>query len=207
MTPALLGVAAAIGYAFGCISFANLIARRQGIVDLREIGDRNPGYWNARKRLGARGSRPVLFLDAAKGAAAVGVGLLLLGVVGDDPQMTVWGGIAGWVGVVVGHMFPITMRFRGGRSLLCFAGGAIVLVPLAAVVGAAVLLVVRWRFGFARGIQACVFVGPFAVWAIYGAGPELLAGVVLLVGIGIRAALADRALRKAGIDKNHADVA
>lgn len=207
MTSVLIVVAALIGYALGCVSFANMVARRQGIADLREVGDRNPGYWNARKRLGARGSRPVLILDAAKGAAAVAAGLILGALWGEGAQVGLWCGIAGWAGVVVGHMFPVTMRFRGGRSLLCFAGGAIVLVPLAAVVGTVVLLLVRWRFGFARGIQACVVVGPFAVWAIYGAGPELFAGVALLILIGIRAAIADRALRKAGIDKNQADVA
>lgn len=197
-----IAVAAIVGYAFGCISFANLVARRRGIGDLREVGDRNPGYWNARKRLGVRGALPVLLLDAAKGAAAVAAGMLLAGIWDDSAT---WGGVAAWAGVVVGHMFPATMRFRGGRSVLCFAGGAIVLVPLAAAVGAIVLLGVRWRWGFARGIQACLIAGPFAVWLLYGVGVQLFAVVGLLVVIGARAALADRALRRAGIDKDQLD--
>ncbi len=190
--------AAIIGYALGCISFANLVARRKGVEDLREVGDRNPGYWNARERLGVKGAVPILLLDAAKGGVAVGAGLALAGV---------WGGVVGWAAVVLGHMFPVTMRLRGGRSLLCFAGGAIVLVPLACLIAAAVLLLVRWRRNFARGIQAALIVGPFAVWLIYGAGVELFATVGLLVVVGVRSAIAEWALKRAGVDKRQADSA
>ena len=63
----------------------------------------------------------------------------------------------------------------------------------------------RWRFDFARGIQACLIVAPFAVWIIYGAHIELYATVGLLTFVGLRSALADRALKRAGIDKNNPD--
>ncbi len=189
-------LAAVVGYAFGCISFANIVARRNGIADLRSVGDRNPGYWNARQRLGVRRSVPILLLDAAKGAAAVAIGLIAAGV---------WGGVVAWGAVVLGHMFPATMGFRGGRSLLCLAGGALVLVPLACVVAAVALFVVRWRWDFARGIQAGLIVAPFAVWIIYGPNLVLYAMVILLLGVGLRAYLADRALRRAGIEKHQLD--
>ena len=99
----------------------------------------------------------------------------------------------------------VTMRFRGGRGVLCLAGGALVLVPLACIPAAITLLLVRWRFDFARGIQACLIVAPFAVWIIYGAHIELYATVGLLTFVGLRSALADRALKRAGIDKNNPD--
>ncbi len=191
-----IAIAVVVGYLLGCIPFANLIARRNGIDDLRDVGDRNPGYWNARGRIGIRSSIPILLLDAAKAAAAVGVGMLLAGVEG---------GVVAWAAVVVGHMFPVTMRFRGGRGVLCLAGGALVLVPLACIPAAITLLLVRWRFDFARGIQACLIVAPFAVWIIYGAHIELYATVGLLTFVGLRSALADRALKRAGIDKNNPD--
>jgi glycerol-3-phosphate acyltransferase PlsY len=191
-----LVIAAVVGYLFGCIPFANLIARRHGVDDLRAVGDRNPGYWNARGRIGIRSSIPILLLDAAKAAAAVGVGMLLAGVEG---------GVVAWAAVVVGHMFPATMRFRGGRGVLCLAGGALVLVPLACIPAAITLLLVRWRFDFARGIQACLIVAPFAIWIIYGVGLELYATVGLLTFVGLRSGLADHALKRAGIDKNNPD--
>ncbi len=193
MTYAWLAAALAMGYAFGCIPVANLVARRHGIADLRAVGDLNPGYWNARALLGSRAALPILLLDAAKGAAGAGFGYAVAGLEG---------AILGWIGAVLGHMFPATMGFRGGRSLLCLAGGAIVIVPLAAVVGAVVLLAVRWRFGFARGIQICLTVTPFAIWYLYGAGLQLAGAVGLLLFIGVRAFLADRALARAGIAKH-----
>ena len=195
MTVAYVAVAV-VGYLIGCIPFANLIARRHGVADLRAVGDRNPGYWNARERIGVRSSVPILLLDAAKGAAAAAVGLVVAGL---------WGGVIAWTAVILGHMFPVTQRFRGGRSVLCLVGGAIVMVPLACVPAALALLVVRWRWDFARGAQAALIVGPFAVWIIYGAGVELFATVALLCLIGLRAATADRALKRAGIDKANPD--
>ena len=192
MTPAWIA-AAAIGYLLGCIPVANLIARRHGVEDLRAVGDRNPGYWNARGRIGIRSSVPILLLDAAKAAVAVAIGIMLGGV---------WGGIIAWTAAILGHMFPITMRLRGGRSVLCLVGGALVLVPLACIPAAVALLLVRWRWDFARGAQAALVVAPFAVWVIYGAGPELFATVALLCLVGLRSALADRALKRAGIDKS-----
>ena len=193
MTYAWLAAALAMGYAFGCIPVANLVARRHGIADLRAVGDLNPGYWNARALLGSRAALPILLLDAAKGAAGAGFGYAVAGLEG---------AMLGWIGAILGHMFPATMGFRGGRSLLCLAGGAIVIVPLAAVVGAVVLLAVRWRFGFARGIQICLTVTPFAIWYFYGAGLQLAGAVGLLLFIGVRAFLADRALARAGIAKH-----
>jgi len=193
VTLAWLALALAMGYAFGCIPVANLVARRNGIADLREVGDRNPGYWNARALMGSRAALPILLLDAAKGAAGAGFGLAVAGLEG---------AILGWIGAILGHMFPAPMGFRGGRSLLCLAGGAIVIVPLACLVSGAVLLAVRWRFGFARGIQACLIVAPFAIWFFYGAGLQLALAVGLLLFIGVRAYLADRALARAGIPKH-----
>jgi glycerol-3-phosphate acyltransferase PlsY len=197
MTLGLLLVAAfTIGYAFGCVPVADLVARRHGLKDLRQVADRNPGYWNARERLGRREAVPILLLDAGKGAAGAAIGLALAGP---------WGGVVGWAGAIFGHMFPAQQRFRGGRSVLCLAGGAIVMAPLACVVAGVVLVVVRFRFGFARGAQAALIVTPFLVRAFYDAGVTLFATVALLVVIGVRAATADRALKRAGIEKSQPD--
>lgn len=185
-------LAAILGYLVGSLPLANAVARRAGLRDLRTVGDRNPGYWNAREHLGRRAGGLVFALDTAKGTVAAAGGLALGG----------WeAGAAGWAGALIGHAFPVFARFRGGRSVLCFVGGGLVLVPLAALVAVvACALVTAWR-GFARGAQVGLTAAPFAVWAIDGPGRELAVTVALLVAIGLRAILADHALRRAGIDK------
>jgi glycerol-3-phosphate acyltransferase PlsY len=187
-----IALAALVGYLLGSLPLANLVVRLHGVRDLRELGDRNPGYWNAREQLGGRAAVPVFVLDTAKGAVAAGAGLALGG----------WdAGAAAWAGALVGHAFPLFARFRGGRSVLCFVGGGLVLIPLAAVAAVVVCAAVAAWKGFARGAQAGLTAAPFAAWAIYDPGRELAVTVALLCAIGVRAVLADRALRRAGVDK------
>jgi glycerol-3-phosphate acyltransferase PlsY len=64
----------AAGYVLGSVPVADLVARRRGAADLRTVGDRNPGYWNAKESLGRRAAVPVFVGDVAKGALASGVG-------------------------------------------------------------------------------------------------------------------------------------
>jgi glycerol-3-phosphate acyltransferase PlsY len=187
-----IALAALAGYLLGSLPLANLVARAHGVGDLRAVGDRNPGYWNAREQLGRRASVPIFVLDTAKGAAAAAAGLALGG----------WdAGAAAWAGALVGHAFPVFAGFRGGRSVLCFVGGGLVLVPEAALVAVAVCAAISAWKGFARGAQAGLTAAPFAAWAIYGPGRELAVIVILLCAIGVRALLADRALRRAGVGK------
>jgi glycerol-3-phosphate acyltransferase PlsY len=124
-TGSLIGAVIA-GYLLGSVPVAVLVARRSG-VDPRDVGDRNPGYWNVDQQLGRRASVPVFLGDTAKGALAGAVGLAL-----DD---SAWG--IGWAAVgaaMLGHAFPVFAGFRGGRSILAFAGGMVVLEPLAAAI-------------------------------------------------------------------------
>jgi acyl phosphate:glycerol-3-phosphate acyltransferase len=130
-----------VGYLVGSIPVANVVARRRAGTDLRTVGDRNPGYWNAKETLGRRQAVPVFVGDVAKGAVGAGVGALLA----TDPM----GGTGQWwltyVGAgaaMVGHAFPVFADFRGGRSVLTFVGGALVFTPIAAGLSVAVLLVV-----------------------------------------------------------------
>src|SRR6476660_6913218 len=71
------GVVAAVvaGYLLGSLPVALVVGRRHG-VDLRLVGDHNPGYWNAKDQLGRRAALPVLIGDTAKGVAAGVVGVV-----------------------------------------------------------------------------------------------------------------------------------
>lgn len=199
--PVAVALAAVIGYLLGSIPVAALATKR----DLRTVGDRNPGYWNARESVGRRAAVPVFVGDVAKGAAAAAIGLVLAGLVdGSTGGPSSAGGTSGdlwWLGYVgggaamVGHAWPVFAGFRGGRSILAFTGTMIVVapVPAAIAIGACVLVsIVTRRFAF--GARVGVFGVP--VVQILVEGPYRTAATGCLMSlIGLRflmAALADR---------------
>ena len=123
-------------YAVGIFPTAKLVGRRIG-HDPTVEGSGNPGATNI-YRIGGRAAGLVVALgDMVKGAAPTVVALL----VWDRPEA-----LAAWAGVVVGHVFPLSMRLRGGKGVAAGGGGGLVLDPLAGLVCAAVfVLVVRLR--------------------------------------------------------------
>jgi glycerol-3-phosphate acyltransferase PlsY len=96
---------ALLGYLLGSIPFGLLLTRAAGLGDIRAIGSGNIGATNV-LRTGRKGlAAATLFLDVAKGATAALLGLYLAGVVGCT--------LAG-ITVVLGHLFPVWLRFKGG---------------------------------------------------------------------------------------------
>ncbi len=179
-------VTALTGYLIGSIPIANMVARRRGVADLREIGDRNPGYWNARELLGRRAAIPVMVGDVAKGTAAAATGLLLA----DDG---VWAlAYVGTGAAMLGHAYPILAGFRGGRSVLTFAGGALLYSPISfAIAFGALLLAFAVARSFAIGARIGVVAFPIA--QLFVDGPYRTAATgVLMSFIGLRFAMAGR---------------
>lgn len=113
-----LFVAAVLGYLLGSIPFGLLLTRLAGRGDIRQIGSGNIGATNV-LRTGSKGLAALtLLLDVAKGAAAV---VIAKG----------WGGQAPLIAagcVILGHMFPVWLGFRGGKGVAAALG---VLIPLA----------------------------------------------------------------------------
>lgn len=183
-----LVVTIVIGYLVGSIPVAVLVARARG-VDIRAVGDRNPGYWNAKEALGRRVAIPVFVGDAAKGAFAAAVGLLLGG-----PW---WVGYVGVAAAMVGHAWPVFGGFRGGRSVLAFVGGMLVLAPLPALIAAAVCVVVTLATRrFALGARIAVFGFPL-IQALFEPRARVAATGALMCIIGLRFAMAAYADRRA----------
>jgi acyl phosphate:glycerol-3-phosphate acyltransferase len=179
--PAIV-VVAMFGYLVGSLPAATWWARRRGVVDLRGVGDRNPGYWNARQQLGVRGSLPVFVFDVAKGAAPAGLGWALAHHVDPGWVMPLVGGGA----AMVGHAWPVFAGFRGGRSILTFVGTVVVAAPAAAGVAIAVTVVVR---GITRRFDLAARAGVFGfpVVQIVVDGPYRTAATGLLMSlIGLR---------------------
>jgi len=186
-----VAVTVVVGYLIGSIPIANLVAARRAEVDLREVGDRNPGFWNARETLGRKAAIPVFVGDSLKGLVAALVGAALAGP-------GVWGlAYVGCGAAMIGHSFPVFARFRGGRSILAFAGGAAVFttVPFFIAIG---LLLVTFAIRRSLAVASRVAFVALPIVQIVVEGPYRTAATgVLMTFIGLRfamAAVADRRL-------------
>jgi len=150
-----------LGYALGAVPFGLVLTRAAGLGDVRNIGSGNIGATNV-LRTGRKGlAAATLILDAAKGAAAV---LLAAWIWPDQPQFP---GIAA-IGAFLGHLFPVWLRFRGGKGLATAGGIIAVLHWPSVLVGAAVWLaaLALTRISSVGGMAASIAV-PVAA-AVFG---------------------------------------
>jgi glycerol-3-phosphate acyltransferase PlsY len=134
---ALLGAA----YLVGAIPFSFLVARWFGVDDVRRVGSGNVGATNVMRAAGKAAGLLAFVLDAAKGAAAA----FLASVI--EPPGSIVPPLAA-VAAVLGHMYPIWLRFRGGKGVATGAGAFVPLAPaatgLACLAFAATLAVTRY---------------------------------------------------------------
>jgi glycerol-3-phosphate acyltransferase PlsY len=124
---------APLAYLLGSIPFGVLVARAKG-VDLRTVGSGNIGATNVARALGKKWAIAVLLADAAKGFVPVWLGRRF-----QLPPTAV--ALAGGA-AIVGHMFTLFLRGRGGKGVATSLGVALALSPGAALVGFGVYIVV-----------------------------------------------------------------
>lgn len=135
LTPALLGALSA-SYLLGSVPFGWLLARTLRGVDIRTVGSGNIGATNAMRVLGKPLGITAFLLDFGKGAAAVLV----------FAPAAVGGGAAGVAAVlcglaaVLGHVFPIYLRFKGGKAVATGCGVVAAIDPLVFIVAGLVWL-------------------------------------------------------------------
>ncbi len=127
-------VLAVASYLLGSIPTSLLAARYGGGVDLRKVGSQNLGATNLFRVLGWRYAIPVVILDAAKGAIPV---LLFAPMAGTGPV----GAMALGVAAIIGHVFSVFVRFKGGKGVATSAGAVLGLAPLAFLVTLAVFAI------------------------------------------------------------------
>ena len=128
--------AIAAAYVLGSIPVAWLAVRRVARLDLRRVGSGNVGATNALRATTPAVGLLVAFADAAKGALAV---WLARRAHASDGAIALAA-----VAAVAGHVFPIWLRFRGGKGVATASGAFAVLAPVAAAVAVAVFVVVVW---------------------------------------------------------------
>ena len=146
-------------YLLGTFPNAALVARSRGI-DIQQVGSGNPGASNVARVMGTKWGAVVFVLDGLKGAIPAAAGLLL------DERATAYGML---VAAVLGHMFPITRRLRGGKGVATMGGGALVLQPIVSLGLLTFWVIVRKLSGKASVASLTIIVGlPVAV-AVKGA--------------------------------------
>ena len=140
-----------LGYLLGSIPFGFILTRFAGLGDIRAIGSGNIGATNV-LRTGNKGlAAATLLLDAAKGAAAI----ILV--------RTLWPEIPGLAGLAaisafLGHLYPIWLRFRGGKGVATLIGVAAALLWPAALIAAAIWILALFatRYSSVGGMAAAL---------------------------------------------------
>ncbi|HVY99227.1 MAG TPA: glycerol-3-phosphate 1-O-acyltransferase PlsY [Dongiaceae bacterium] len=168
-------IAAVLGYLLGSIPFGLLLTRMAGLGDIRKIGSGNIGATNV-LRTGNKGlALATLLLDGAKGAVAVLIARHF------DPDLAV---IAG-AGAFVGHIFPVWLRFKGGKGVATALGTWLALAWPVGVLACLTWLAVAFVFRYSS-LSALLAVALAPVYAIWLGSPPLVwfgIGVAILVWI------------------------
>jgi acyl phosphate:glycerol-3-phosphate acyltransferase len=184
---------AAAGYLCGSIPFGLLIARLATGKDVRAMGSGNIGATNVARVAGRPAAIATLVLDALKGFAPV---LLAARAPGAPPMLA--SGCA--VAAVLGHCFPVWLRFRGGKGVATGLGVSLALAPWAALSGAATWLMLYKLLrissvGSLAGVAVALATASLTAsrYAVYG-----LLGVALLIVLRHRANIRRLLARQGG---------
>jgi glycerol-3-phosphate acyltransferase PlsY len=147
----LFGAAALPGYLLGSIPWGLLLSRVGG-VDIRSAGSGNIGATNVWRVMGWRWGLPTFLLDTAKGIGAVLLTRHLATLVLEPSKVMAdaiaWSGTIAGLATILGHSFPVWLRFKGGKGVATSLGVIGALMPLASIVAALCLpilaLVAQW---------------------------------------------------------------
>jgi len=123
-------------YLIGSIPFALIAARRWGGADLRLVGSGNIGATNVVRASGMKAGALVALLDMAKGAA----GVMLAQRFSSNDAVPALAAVA----AIVGHVYPVWLRFRGGKGVATACGAFSVLTPLPAALALGIFITAAW---------------------------------------------------------------
>ncbi len=149
-----------MAYCLGCCNTGYYLVRWLRATDIRTLASGGTGSRNVGRLLGFKGFALTLLGDGGKGALAV---WLTLHSTGDLPLA-----LASLLAVVVGHIWPVQLGFRGGKGMAAFAGGMLVIMPftlLGGLVMSAVLSPVV-RGSTKAGLLVLAFTPLLAIWEV-----------------------------------------
>ncbi len=185
-------VALAVAYLVGSIPFAYLLTRRRGI-DLRDVGSGNVGAANVLRTTGVRAAVLAMVLDALKGVLAV----IVAQRVAPGPTTPMVAGLAS----VIGHIYPVWLRFRGGKGVATAAGVFGVITPGALAVAGGVFLLAVWVTRFISVGSMAAALTLVIVTAATDAPTAVSIGAALIAAIIIHRHRANLARLVAGTER------
>ncbi|MFC2033253.1 glycerol-3-phosphate 1-O-acyltransferase PlsY [Chloroflexota bacterium] len=174
MDAALIAIAIICAYLIGSIPTAYIMARLRRGVDIREVGSRNVGAMNVFYKVGFGEGLSVLAIDIGKGVASVALARFI-GV----PEIVV---LLSGAAAVLGHGFPVFLKFRGGRGGATCIGILIFLIPwgipfYAGIFGLTLLIT---RFP-TLSYSVAFLCFPFVAWLIHDSWELAAFSIVLLL--------------------------
>jgi len=193
VTIALLIALIPVAYLLGSVPFGLLVGLRNG-VDIRQQGSKNIGATNAGRVLGKKFFFVVFFLDLAKSFLPMAIASILVYQI--DPAQRAWQTYAMWLGVgiaaVLGHIFSVFLKFKGGKGVATSAGFMLGLFPYftypgLALIGLFIVVFALTRYislasiiGAAMFPAAYVGFGMWLGWDVFGKQIPLLGASVLI---------------------------
>ena len=159
-----------LAYLIGSIPFALLMARRWNGADLRLVGSGNLGAANVMRVSGVTAGLLVAALDMAKGAGSV----WLAERVGAGAALPAAAGFA----AIVGHIYPVWLRFRGGKGVATACGVFTILTPLAIAPALTIFAAVVWltKYVSLGSLLASIALPPLA-YAVGSPAPAVIAAL------------------------------
>lgn len=145
-----------LGYGVGSLPLGYLVASRTKGIDLRRVGSGNVGATNVYRHAGLAIALIVVLVDVAKGASSVFVAVRLTSGVGDP--------VAAGVAAVIGHVYPVWLRFHGGKGVATACGVFWMFAPVATALAAAIFVSTVWftRYVSLGSIVATAALPPLA---------------------------------------------
>jgi glycerol-3-phosphate acyltransferase PlsY len=172
-----------LAYLLGAVPFGLLIGLARG-VDIRKTGSGNIGATNVFRSVGRGWGALALTLDALKGLIPAALFPVCLAATTDHSDVSLEARLLFGCLAVVGHNWPVYLRFRGGKGIATTGGALIGIAPAALGVG-----VLGWlaaflatRFVSVASIVAAIVI-PAAAWFLYGRDSTLVPAVLTLLGV------------------------
>ena len=156
-----------LGYLLGSIPFGLIISRRQAKVDVRQYGSGKTGATNVLRTAGKKAAALVAALDLSKGVLAVVFARLIVSddylVIGSFSLGMIIAQVMAALAAIVGHIWPVFLKFRGGRGVATFIRGLAALCPPAAIFSGEVIII---SAGLTRYVSLGSIAGMVSSYAI-----------------------------------------